>query len=103
MRNGVVEADVDREAFAWCDVGLGEFLLVPLVALPAAPARFGLVPPAERVVYGNIVGSGGPTRRQDLDGELSGSLRTLFLWEIGQAKIRRTEVRPMFRSRAISD
>ena len=36
-------------------------------------------------------------------GELSGRLRTLFLWEIGQAKIRRTEVRPMFRRRAISD
>jgi hypothetical protein len=35
--------------------------------------------------------------------ELSGRLRTVFLWEIGQAKIRRTEVRPMFRRRATSD
>ena len=38
-----------------------------------------------------------------LDGEVSGTLRTLFLWEIGQPKIRRTEVRPMFRRQAISD
>ena len=35
--------------------------------------------------------------------EPSGSVRTLFLWGIGHAKIRRTEVRPMFRRRAISD
>ena len=36
-------------------------------------------------------------------GELLGRLRTLFLWEIGRTKIRRTEVRPMFKRRAISE
>ena len=35
--------------------------------------------------------------------ELSGGVRTLFLLEIGQAKIRRTDVRPIFNRRAISD
>ncbi|MGH9539664.1 MAG: hypothetical protein ACRD3H_17195, partial [Terriglobales bacterium] len=35
--------------------------------------------------------------------ELSASLRTLFLWEIGQPRIRRTEVRPICNRRAISD
>ena len=29
--------------------------------------------------------------------------RAGFLWEIGQPRIRRTEVRPIFRRRAISD
>ena len=35
--------------------------------------------------------------------ELSRKLRTVFLPEIGQDKIRRTEVRQIFRRRAISD
>jgi hypothetical protein len=42
-------------------------------------------------------------KRREVSGSVRKGVEPLFLPEIGQARIRRTEVRPMFRRRAISD